>query len=1197
MHKCRSYSRVWWVFSVVCFGLIGHGTTCHGMFEQIPPLVDPNPLIPEYPVINEFMAMNNSSAPLGPGEWVDEDNESSDWIEIYNPTDRTIDLGGWYLTDDADNLTQWSFPANTPLHAGAFVLVFASGKNRTDSSSALHTNFKLSGQGEYLALVLPNGLTVAHAYAPAYVPQLTDISYGLIDNAKGRTPQFFTTPTPGAPNMGSTLGQVEPVQFSQARGFYDTPFELFLSTHTEGAQIFVTLDGSRPTAQNGNRYTTPLPITTTSTVRAAAIRSGYLDAQVQTHTFIFIKDVKQQSPTNRPPASGWPTGSVNGQALDYAMDPDVVNHPQYRDLMDDALLAIPSISLVTDLTHLFDPARGIYVNPGREGRDWERPVSMELIQPDSAEKLQIDAGIRIRGGFSRTKNNAKHSFRLFFRSEYGKSALRFPLFGDEGVDEFDNLDLRTAQNYAWSLASSNPGHKNTLIREVFCRDIQREMGQPYTRSRYYHLYLNGQYWGLYQSQERSEASYAEDYFGGRAQDYDVVKADGYRTSYTDGALDAWNELWHLCEDGFATNDAYYAVQGKRPDGTDDPDIPVQVNVDNLIDYMLGIFFTGNDDAPVTLGGSSANNFFAIRNRTPEARHGWVFFAYDNEHSLGVLRGLNDDRTGRVSAGQSIQHFNPQWLHQTLMDHPEYRMQFADKAQKRFFNQGVLTPAHAIELCLARAAEIDLAIIAESARWGDQRSDRRNNPYTHADWWAEVNGYLVETYFPQRTGIVVNQLTKRGLYSVMDAPSFYVNGMLQQGGHIAATDTLTLDAPLGTIWVTLDGSDPRLPLTSSMGVTETQTLVHEDISKRVLVPAGPISDWANTGFNDTSWTAGAGGVGYERGSGYETYIGLDVETQMYGRRPTCYVRIPFEGIDKTAQFNFMTLKVRYDDGFVAYINGAEVQRANVNGVPKWNSTAAGNHEASGLESFDISDHLHLVHAGQNVLALQGLNVSTGSSDFILSAELVVGQRTGATGGGVSPTALPYTGAFTVMNSARIRARALSDSVWSALSEATLAVGPVAETLRITEIMYHPEGAHDPNTEFIELKNVGTDMINLNLVRFTRGIDFEFPNLELPGGEHILVVKDIAAFEARYGPDLNLVGPYTGTLSNGGEWVGLEDARGESILNFRYTDAWHDTTDGQGFSLTLVDPLETDPNSWSTKDAWRASTLEGGSPGWE
>ena len=1187
MHKYGSSVRVCLILSLVCLAMVGEG---RGQG-------DPNPLPPQYPVITEFMAQNGSDMPLGPGELLDEDRESSDWIEIHNPLNQAIDLGGWYLTDDPDELTKWSFPQGIILNRGAFMVVFASGKDR-GGANALHTNFKLRAQGEYLALVLPDGATVAHAYAPEYPQQMPNISYGLTGYAESQVPRYFTAPTPLAPNKGGTKGQVMPVHFSQERGFYTAPFELVLSTDTEGADIIMTFDGSRPTMTHGIPYTAPLSITRTRTVRAVAIAPGYLDAQVQTHSFIFTEDVKQQSPNNTAPGPNWPAHSVNGQTLDYAMDPDVVKHPKYRDLMDDALLALPAISLVTDLKHLFDPAQGIYVNPGKEGRAWERPVSVELIQPDneSNAEFQINAGMRIRGGFSRTTKNPKHSLRLFFRGEYGVSSLRFPLFGDEGVDEFDNIDLRTAQNYAWSLASSNPGHKNTFVREVFCRDIQREMGQPYTRSRFCHLYLNGQYWGLYQTQERSEASYAEDYFGGRAADYDVVKADGYRTSYTDGTLDAWNGLWHLCEDGFATDAAYYAVQGRHPDGTDDPDTPVQLDIDNLIDYMLGIFFTGNDDAPVTLGGDRANNFFAIRSHRPEVRHGWVFFAYDNEHSLGVMRGVNDDRTAMVSAGQSMQHFNPQWLHQKLMEHPEYRMRFADRAQLRFFNQGVLTPDHAIGLCLARAAEIELAIIAESARWGDQRPDRANNPYTEAHWWAEVNGYLVESFFPRRTQIVVDQLTRRALYPGIAAPFFYVNGAQQHGGQIAHTDQLALGAPSGSIWYTLDGSDPRLPSNAGGGTSATQILLQEDAAKRVLVPNAPISAvWNSSAFNDALWTKGSGGVGYERGAGYEDHIGMNIEARMFGQRTSCYVRIPFALPGQSSQFNFLTLKLRYDDGFVAYLNGTEVQRANFNGTPQWNSRATGNHEAAGLESFDISQHLGLLRPGQNVLALQGLNVSTNSSDFIISAELIAGQRTGATGGGVSPTAQRATGLFSLAQSRRVKARALSGSVWSALSEATFAVGALAENLRVTELMYHPEGLLDPNTEYIELQNVGTEPINLNLVRFTRGVDFEFPNVELPAGEHILVVKDIDAFTQVYGSDLNLLGPYTGTLSNSGERLALEDTRGQSILDFRYKDNWYESTDGKGFSLSLVNPLDPDPNTWNDKAAWRASTLEGGSPG--
>jgi hypothetical protein len=88
------------------------------------------------------------------------------------------------------------------------------------------------------------------------------------------------------------------------------------------------------------------------------------------------------------------------------------------------------------------------------------------------------------------------------------------------VDEFENIDLRTSQNYSWAYDGSG---KHTFLRDVFSRDTQRDMGRPYTRSRYYHLYLDGQYWGLFQTEERPEASYAESYLGGDKEDYDVVK--------------------------------------------------------------------------------------------------------------------------------------------------------------------------------------------------------------------------------------------------------------------------------------------------------------------------------------------------------------------------------------------------------------------------------------------------------------------------------------------------------------------------------------------------------------------------------------------------------------------------------------------------------------------------------------------------
>ena len=120
------------------------------------------------PVISEFMASNGSKEPLAEGELLDEDGESSDWIEIYNPTAEAVHLGGWYLTNDADNLEQWKFPGGVVLNPGQFLIVFASGKNRAAANAELHTSFRLDVNGEYLALVQSDGETIAHEYGPKF---------------------------------------------------------------------------------------------------------------------------------------------------------------------------------------------------------------------------------------------------------------------------------------------------------------------------------------------------------------------------------------------------------------------------------------------------------------------------------------------------------------------------------------------------------------------------------------------------------------------------------------------------------------------------------------------------------------------------------------------------------------------------------------------------------------------------------------------------------------------------------------------------------------------------------------------------------------------------------------------------------------------------------------------------------------------
>ena len=115
---------------------------------------------------------------VGDDSFQDEDGDTSDWLEIYNPTASAIDLSGYHLTDDAADLTKWTFPGFT-LPSGGFLVIFASDKDRDLAGGQLHTNFKLSGSGEYLALIEPDGVTILSELAPGFPVQAGGFSYGV----------------------------------------------------------------------------------------------------------------------------------------------------------------------------------------------------------------------------------------------------------------------------------------------------------------------------------------------------------------------------------------------------------------------------------------------------------------------------------------------------------------------------------------------------------------------------------------------------------------------------------------------------------------------------------------------------------------------------------------------------------------------------------------------------------------------------------------------------------------------------------------------------------------------------------------------------------------------------------------------------------------------------------------------------------
>ena len=191
-------------------------------------------------------------------------------------------------------------------------------------------------------------------------------------------------------------------------------------------------------------------------------------------------------------------------------------------------------------------------------------------------------------------------------------------------------------------------------------------------------------------------------------------------------MDAWTDYYDTLYDisvdhgngSIVNHDVYMRLQGLNPDGSRNPAYPVHLDVDNLVDYMISTMYVGDKDAPISgfLGNDQPNNFYAIRNQGGD--QGWIFFRHDAEHTLDMGDGgLNADRTGpwSVTAGdQSLWYSNPQWFHIQLCWNDEYRIAVADRIHELFFNDGLLTVDVTTADFLERAAEIDLAIIGESA---------------------------------------------------------------------------------------------------------------------------------------------------------------------------------------------------------------------------------------------------------------------------------------------------------------------------------------------------------------------------------------------------------------------------------------------------------------------------------------------------
>lgn len=380
-----------------------------------------------------------------------------------------------------------------------------------------------------------------------------------------------------APLFGQETPQVADTRFNIDRGFYTEPFFLEISSATEGATIRFTTDGSAPTDAMGETYETPIRIGTTTVVRAMAFKEGLTSTNVDTHTYLFLEDVIRQQ-TNVPgyARNTYDLGGGEQARHDYEMDPEIVNHKDYRDEIIPALRSLPTMALSVDPSEIFGSS-GFY-----DGTSREKAVSVEILYPNEPTKNeQGDGGIE-----SHSHNRLKRSLRLNFREEeYGDAKFRTRLLRDHSLDgqsatrSFDRLILRAGNNRSWARAWSF--EKTTYALDEFARQTQAALSGIAVRGTFVHLYINGLYWGLYNPVERADKWFASDYFGGEPDDYFVVHHGGDLS----GNDDRYDYLKGTLKNKNMAQTSNYA------------ELLEHLHIDSFIDYILLHWYLSVGDWP------------------------------------------------------------------------------------------------------------------------------------------------------------------------------------------------------------------------------------------------------------------------------------------------------------------------------------------------------------------------------------------------------------------------------------------------------------------------------------------------------------------------------------------------------------------------------------------------------------------------
>ena len=691
----------------------------------------------------------------------------------------------------------------------------------------------------------------------------------------------------------------------------------------------------------------------------------------------------------------------------------------------------------------------------------EQEGSIEVIWPSGPDSVQENCGVYQYGGSWQTF--PKQSFTVAFRASYGANRLRTPLFDgfDHGViaaTSFDKLELNGG--------NQDMNARGFYMSDRFVQDSMLDMGSLNPHGRFVHLYMNGVYWGQYNCKEPLMESFLADYLGGAAEDYVSVKGnDNVGDNFVLGTPDA--PIIQPWERVLSFRNSYNSV---RP----------YLDVSHLIDFMV-LWNYGNSETEFRSCG------------TRNAGSGFKFWMNDPD---GFLRTGAGNRTVRNGPGDLFSGLVGE-------NNSDFKTLMADRIYRHYFNNGALTPARLDARLAARMTEINDSLLAECARWGNQ---------TPASWVAGANN-VRSNLFPARGTELLGYFRTAGLYPSNDPPTFN-----QYGGLVTNGFQPQLSSTNGTIYYTLDGSDPRL----AGGGIATNALVWM---------SGAVSISQDTTLNVRVRTA----TGQWSALAQPRY--LLASRRIPTSRDLLITEICYNPAGSD-DFEFIEL---YNAGTnLLDLSGVSLSNAVRFIFPNDFTLAPGaftmvvEKTSSFAQRFQTPGSLYywpnlsvagvwtgaLDNAGENIQLLASNGVELASVDYKTSGDWP--ERADGKGSSIELTTLPATNA----TDAAVQAFVANGQNWSSSSLYHGSPGrfdSLVKTVRISEVLSHSVAGED----WIELVNTGTTPADLTGCTMTDNLDvptrWSLTNGTVlqPGEYRVFTATQLGFSLSEYGDDVTLL----------------------------------------------------------------------------